>query len=321
MNSEEPNMKSPMISIIIPTWNNKKDVLECLDSLSYLNYPNYEIIVVDNGSTDGTQEEIKKKFPEVRLIRSEKNLGVPGGRNLGIKNARGEYFFFLEEDVVVEPNVLNELLIVAQNDERIGIVCPKIYYYHNLNKIWLISDSVSLTTSRPNRVIGKVYDKGQFDQVMEINSSCILLVKRKVIESVGMYDPTFFALWDDRDFCLRVKRSGYKIMYNPRGKVWHKAMKPNKLSKYPKGLVNIGLSSPMRTYYTGRNRIIFMRKHARPLNLTIFLLFYLPIFTIYYTLRILRFGRIDFLKSYWKGTISGLIYTFRRENSSKKLIF
>lgn len=141
-------LKKPRVSVVIPTHNLKKELLVCVESVVNQDYSNLETIVVDNASTDGTYEAVKEKFPQVKLFRNPKNLGVTGGRNAGIKNATGEYVFFFDHDMVAEPNMISELVKVAQSDPKIGIVTPKIYYWEDKKKIWAAGTGINLWTGK-----------------------------------------------------------------------------------------------------------------------------------------------------------------------------
>ena len=294
----------PKISIIIPAYNRKNDVLECLTSVMDLDYLRYEVIVVDNGSTDKIYQTIKKVFPKVKVIRSDKNLGVTGGRNLGLKyiNSDSEYVLFLDQDIIVDKDVLSRFLEVVMKNSKIGIATPKICYYHNRNKIWSVGTSISLFTGKVSFNGANQIDRGQFDRVMDVQvAPATILVRRQVIKKIGGFDEVYFATYEDTDFCFRARKSGYRVVCIPQAKVYHK------ISQNLSDSVNRLLS---RAYYVGRNRIIFMKKHSN--HFVLFLMF-LPIYTIYYTGLSLCFGRVDGIRNFWKGTIIGLSFIIGNE--------
>jgi hypothetical protein len=294
-------LSSPRISIVIPTYNKRKDVLECLHSLRKLYYPNYEIIVVDNGSTDGTSNAIERLFPEVKLVKSRSNLGVTGGRNLGAKHSSGEYIFFLDHDTTVNEKILVELMRAMHNNPKIGIVGPAIYYYSDPKRIWALGTSINMLTGRVSfNHEGKI-DHGKFVKAMEVQIlPAAFLVRKEVINKVGLFDDIFFAVYEDTDFCFRVKEAGYKVLCVPTAKVWHKVSPDERKSI-------VGVLS--RAYLVSRNRIIFMKKHSN--SFLAFIVFFLPVYLIYYSLHAFCLNRIDWLKSFLKGTVSGIAITLK----------
>lgn len=288
----------PKISVVVPTYNRKKDLLECLDSVQKLNYPNYETIVVDNGSTDKTAEAVRRQFPNVKLLVSDTNLGVTGGRNLGARNSDGEYIFFLDHDTIVDRDALSELVNVMQSDHRIGLAGAIIYYYDNPNYVWAAGGFISLITGKNwfnRRLVG--------NGVIEVQVlPTAFLVKREVIDKIGLFDDIYFATYEDTDFCFRAIKAGYRIVCVSTAKVWHKVPFSDNRKDTEKIL--------QRGYYVARNKIVFMRKHAKPLHFITFLFIY-PIYAIYYTVISLRFRRVDCLLSFWSGIISGLSFAMR----------
>lgn len=284
---------------MIPTYNRRKDVLECLQSLRELRYSNYEIIVVDNGSTDGTGDAVKRFFPEVKLIRSKRNLGVTGGRNLGAIHSSGKYTFFLDHDTTVDRNALNELMSVMQSDPNIGVAGPAVYCYNDPKRVWSLGTSINTLTGRVSfKYEGKI-DKGWFSKAIEVQVlPTAFLVKREVIDKVGLFDDVFFAVYEDTDFCFRVREAGYKVLCVLTARVWHKVALNEREQL---------LGVLKRAYYVARNRVIFMRKHAKPLNFVVFLLVFQPIYTAYYTAKALQFNRLDCLREFWRGALSGFL--------------
>lgn len=293
-------MSLPKVSIVIPTYNRRKDVLECLRSLQKLRYPNYEIIVVDNGSTDGTGDAIERLFPEVKPVTSNRNLGVTGGRNLGAKHSSGEYIFFLDHDTTVDRNALNELMSVMQSDPNIGIVGPAIYYYNDPKRVWALGTSINMLTAKVSFNQGGKIDNGQFVKAIKVQVlPTALLVKREVIDKVGLFDDIFFAVYEDTDFCFRVKEARYKVSCVSTAKVWHK-VSLNEREQL--------LGVLRRAYYVARNRVIFMKKHSPKVNFIIFLTFFMPVYTIYYTLLALKYFQPRYAVNYWRGVLVGLKY-------------
>lgn len=253
---------SELVVIIILNLNKKEDILECLEGVFKLGYSPYEVVVVDNGSTDGSVEAISKAFPEVHLVRSANNLGVAGGRNLGIKyandNFQYKYLFFLDNDTLVEKESLSELIRGIQKDKQVGLVTPKSYRM-SLPQVIASAGGIGI-----NFYTGSVYDigsgevdKGQYDQAKFVTSSGgLVLVKKEVFYQVGWFDEIFNPYgWEDIDFSLRAGKGGFEILYVPEAVIYHKGGKGGRervLPEYEK--------------YKVRNFFILMKRHTNLLQ-------------------------------------------------------
>jgi len=306
----------PSVSVIVLTHNRKSYVLACLKSILSMSYPNYDVIVVDNGSTDGTYEAIRRGFPSVRLLRSTKNLGGAGGRNLGIKNATGKYLLFVDDDVVVDKNLLNEFVSLIQK-HPICILSPKILDYTDSSRFLGISHNINLLTGKASGVGYGEWDREQFDENMEVpmvGATC-MFVEKKTLEKVGLFDETLNIPYEDSDFCLRARKCGVKVVYVYRAKVWHNARKP----EIDRRLQWLGVTTPERAYFLIRNRILFMRKHSTLPKLTLFLLAFLPAYLVYYSFVILRCGRLNILVKVLSGSLSGVNTKIHRFKTKKIL--
>jgi GT2 family glycosyltransferase len=291
-------MKSPKVSVVIPTFNSRPDVVECLASVQSLDYLNYEIIVVDNSSADDTVKAIKQEFADVRLIENSSNLGVTGGRNTGARRAGGEYIFFLDHDTVVAENALSELVAVMERDQAIGAAGPVVYYYEDNGRIWAAGTSINLTTGKISFNNSNAHagsrSHGLFDvQVLPT----AFLVRKRVFDEVGGFDDAFFAVYEDTDFCFRVREAGHRIVCHTRAKIWHK------LRSGDRGATEDVLN---RGYFVGRNRILFMRRHASPVSFIIFISIFQPLFMLYYAYKSLQLRRPDLMLDFWRGSFAGL---------------
>lgn len=214
---------NPKVSIIILNWKGLKDTIECLESIKKSDYPNYEIILVDNGSLNEETDIIRHKFPETLIIKNNDNLGFTGGNNIGTKRALengAQYVWLLNNDAVVEPNTLKELIRIGEEDFEIGLLSPVIHYYDSPDKIqscgsYLDDDNLRITLLKnPN-------DK-------KINSPSLvlwgtaLLIKRQVIEKIGYLDEKLFAYYEDSDYSLRSLKNGFKNKVVVTSKIFHK---------------------------------------------------------------------------------------------------
>jgi len=289
----------PKTSIIILNWNGEKDTLECLNSLKKLDYKGCDITVVDNCSTDGSAETIKKQFQLIKLIKNPKNLGWAGGNNIGIKYAlenKAEYVLLLNNDTVVDEKFLSEMIKIAQSDKKIGIISSKSYFYSSPN---VLQYATLRFNFKKGRSILEGYgqeDKGQFDTPQEINfcgGACIL-VKREVFEKIGLLDEDYFMYFDDTDFGTRAIKAGYKIIFCPKAKIWHKVSASSR-----------GQNNLFKDHLMSRNRIIFMKKHANKGQFYRFLA-YLFLESAIAFLTFIKKGKFDVLKSTIKGILEGI---------------
>ncbi len=290
------------MSVIIVTRNRKSLVEECLRSVFKSSYRRLEVILVDNGSTDDTVPRIKKDFPQVKLIVSRKNLGLNGGKNLGQRKAKGQYLFFLDSDTVIDKDCLKRMVVLAESDAKIGLVCPKMYYFGS-NTLWYAGANVSLLTSQTKNIGCNEEDRGQYDEVKEtLFAPTAYLCREETAEKLKGHEETLFMTYGDTDFGFRAREAGYKVMFCPAAKLWHHLDQ----EENTKTIRALGYNLPMRAYYFARNRIIFMKKHAPALNFYLFLLFFFPLATFYIAYKIISFGGgWRFLKPHLAGSLDG----------------
>jgi GT2 family glycosyltransferase len=302
-------MKRPLVSIVVVTRNRKEDLRKCLDSLIKQSYKPIEIVVVDNASDAPVEGWVKKSFRKVITVRSEYNLGGAGGRNVGITFTKGRYILFIDDDAYADQFLVDELLNVLIRKD-VGVVQPKIYDSEQKDVFQGIGHGFNFVTGRVYGIGIREKDTGQYEDVMEIPmAGCTWMVKRSLIDKIGNYDEDLFIPYEDTDFSYRARESGYKVLYVPKGKIWHRGLKST--MNNPR-LQYIGITSPDKAYRISRNKLIFMKKHAPFVNLIIFLLIFFPIYSLIHTIIMVISGRFDILKSYWKGLFSGLHYVATR---------
>jgi len=286
------------VSVVIPTYNLKDILLECLESVFGQDYPDLEVIVVDNASVDGTADAVAEKYPQVNLIRNSENLGVTGGANTGVEEATGDYVWMVDHDNILEPNMLSEMVKLAESDPKIGVVVPKIFYWEPKDVIWAAGTGMNLLTGENIFRGGK--DIGQYEKVEEVQvAPANFLVKGEVIEKVGLYDNVYYISYEDADFSLEVKKAGYKIVYTPKAVCYHKIPLLDKKAGKKRWL--------SRAYWTARNKIIFMRKQSPYFPL--FVLLY-PVWFSIYTYQAIRHRNLDALKNFYKGIFDGFKWAF-----------
>lgn len=305
---------NPKVSIIILNWNRWKDTIECLESLYQITYPNYDVILVDNGSEDesitrvkeycegkikvvskffeyslenkplkiieytrgeaeagGSKEKEIADLPSDRnliLIKNEKNYGFAGGNNIAMRYAlralNPEYVVLLNNDTVVDKEFLSELVNVAENDEQIGIVGPKIYYYHNPGSIWAAGGVIDF-----KKGICRL-SKSDIKNTLEVNyiSGCASLITSRIINEIGFLDEAFFMYFEDTDWNMRIKMKGYRILCVPKSVIWHK------VASSTLG-IKVKFSDPIKSYFNTRNRIWFFKRYVPERRYLIYALLYL----------------------------------------------
>ena len=218
-------MKPPLVYIIILNWNGCRDTIECLESVFKLDYDNFKVIVVDNGSIDDSVSIIRKTYPQVILLEKEENLGYVGGNNVAIRYAIKEgadYVWLLNNDTVVEADTLNKIVRLSERSDSIGIVSPVIHYYH---KPWE-AQSYGGYFDFKNFTLIPIQNKNFWlSDRARINVSIwgtAMLIKRSVIEKVGLLNKKYFAYAEDEEYSLRVNRVGYRNLVDIESKVFHK---------------------------------------------------------------------------------------------------
>jgi GT2 family glycosyltransferase len=220
-------MTQPLVTVVVLAYNNYLDTRECLFSLRALNYAPLQLLLVDNGSTDGTAQRAREDFSGLTIVQTGRNLGVAGGFNPGIIRALQEgadYVFILNNDTVVQQGMLEELVQTSLGVSACGILMPKIVYYDAPQRIW--SAGAYYRCFPPAVVMRGLnhLDDGSFDQVEEIAfaPTCGLLIPRRTFERVGLLDDGYFFFFDDWDFSLRVRQAGMTLLYVPSACLRHK---------------------------------------------------------------------------------------------------
>lgn len=243
------------VFVIVLNWNGKEDTLDCLQSLRSTAYDNYTVVLVDNGSEDDSVAAVREKFPEVELVLTGKNLGFAGGNNVGIEyaiKAGADYIFLINNDTTVHPDYLKELVLVAESDAKIGAVGSKIYYHGEPERIWFAGGKINWLKNKGEHIGLDEIDKGQFDDIKEVGylTGCALLVKREVVEKVGVLEDDYFLYYEDADYSLRIQNAGYKTMYAPKSKIYHKVSRSTKPG------------SASYVYYHVRNGLVNARRNG-----------------------------------------------------------
>lgn len=285
--------ETPLISVIALNWNTTAVTCEFLRSIATQNtYVNIEVIVVDNDSKEDPTQAFKVVFPAVKIIRNEKNLGFSGGNNTGIKAAKGDFLFIVNNDTEFTPGLLEGLLDIFKQYPDAGVACPKFHYFFHKGTIEYAGyQPVNIFTGRNGMIGCREKDSGQYDEVRVTSYAHGggMMVSREVIKKVGVMPEEFFLYYEEFDWCEQIKKHGFKIYYQPASLIYHKES------------MTTGKASTLKTFYLTRNRILFMRRNMPVLNLSIFLL-YFTFFTVpKNTATYLVKGQKEHLRSFWKG--------------------
>lgn len=261
------------VFVIILNWNRKKDTLETLKSVSQSVIKGFdlEIVVVDNASTDGSVAALRKlktSSPKFKIIENSENLGFSEGNNVGMRYALkngADYVVLLNDDTIVDKEMLIYLAEAANKYEKAGAISPKIYFakgfeYHKKrykkselgNVIWYAGGDIDWdNVYGSNHGVDEV-DRGQHNKVKDTDfaTGACVLYKREVLEEVGLLDKNYFAYIEDGDLSQRIKKAGYRVVYYPKAKLWHKVSQSS------------GIGSELNDYFITRNRLLFGMKYA-----------------------------------------------------------
>jgi len=257
----------PKVSIITVNFNGTEVTLELLASLSKVNYPNFEVIVVDNCSTTST-DEIVKQYPETIFIQAKANLGFAGGNNLGIKAAKGEYYLLLNNDTEVAPDFIQPLVETFRNQKKVGCVSSKLIYFFHENTVQYAGNfGMNHYTGRTFTRGFKEQDQGQYDSEDEIKIAhgAAMMFSKEVVEKVGLMEDDYFLYYEELDYCYRIAAAGYKLYYNGKSNVLHKES------------ITTGKNSPLKEYYLTRNRLLFTKRNIIGIQKYLAILFFLVV--------------------------------------------
>jgi hypothetical protein len=253
-------MTQPYVIAVILNTNRRTDTLACLASLAESDYANLSVLVLDNASADGSAEAIATDFPAVQVLPLKKNLGYAGNNNVGIAAALAQgadWVFVLNEDTVQAPDCISRLVALGESDPQIGIVGPLVYHFDEpaviqsaggrLGRYW---KSVHTGHNDPDENHSLLAAPRPVDFI----SGCAILVRRSLVEQAGALDERFFYYWEETEWCLRARRNGWQVMFEPRARLWHK------------GVQRDYQPNPSVTYYNTRNQLMLLAKHRAPLS-------------------------------------------------------
>lgn len=262
------------VAIVLINFNGFIDTVECIDSLNDIDYKNYEIIVVDNDS-EKDYDLLSAKYSDsnVTVLSSESNLGFSGGNNIGISYARNQgadYILLLNNDTLVENDFLTDMVSTAQQFNNRCVITSKIMYAYDKERIWYAGGKFDFKTSRTSVYGINEIDSEKYNHARKVSfaSGCCLLIPVNILDDIGLMDEDYFLYCEDTDYCLRILKAGFEIMYEPKSKIYHKVnASTNKIAG-------------IQTYYLVRNKLFIVKKYINPV--------YKPLSYIYILLEILK---------------------------------
>ena len=290
--------QSQRVSIIIVARDTVEKTERCLASVRESTYPNFRIIVVDNGSKPTLTSIFSSSFPDVEFIQNPDNLGFAVGCNQGLKYARAqgdELFFILNNDAYVAADALSNMVSAFDNRPELGIVTAKIYYTHTPERIWTVGERISNWTYDVISRYSNTRDIGQWEDFHYIDYApfCGILMNRAVLESVGFLDESFFAYYEDMDYCVRTRKAEFKLGMEPRAHIYHDVASTSG-----------GMDSPAYRYWMGQSTGRYFRKHCMGFRMVI--VFPLKCYSlIRNTIELSRSGNWKAIAAYWHGWILG----------------
>lgn len=291
-------MDAPKVCVLILTWNTRDEVLTCVEHAVAADYPNYEVVVIDNASKDGTSAALMEKYADVTLLENPVNLGYAGGNNRGLRYALehgADHMLIINSDTVMPKDLLTKIVQVAASSDNVAAVGVKNLKMDDPSTLWAAYPEVVYGRGLL-RVVGQGQpDSPEYDVVKDVDGvsgSCMLL-SRRAVEDVGLLDETFFMYHEDLDWCQRAISKGYRCVYAGTAHILHKGSSSTQMTR-------------AGYYFLVRNAIIFARRHGSPLQFLSVL-----ISTVLYGVRIevtrwLRLEKKDAYSSVWKGLRAGL---------------
>lgn len=278
------------LSIISVNYNGLKDTCELIDSITFTD--DMEVIVVDNASKEDEAALISQLYPQIKTIRSERNLGFAGGNNLGMKAAKGKYLFLINNDTIFKDYNIQSLINRLESSPTIGMVCPKIRFAWGNKPVQFAGYTPLSKMTVRNQAIGYgKEDKGQYDtpHPTPYAHGAAMLIKRAAFEKVGLMPECYFLYYEELDWSMMFTRAGYEIWYEPACTIYHKESQ------------STGQASPLRTYYITRNRLLLVKRNRYGLIKYLSYIYLIGIVALRDVCKFAIKGRTDYLKASYKG--------------------
>ena len=291
------------ISIITINYNGQNDTCALIETIPQKDY--LEVIVVDNASKNQEADTIATRYPHVKVIKSEKNLGFAGGNNLGIKAAQGKYLFFINNDTIFKEFNIQALIDRLESSPAIGVVCPKIRFAWGSNPIQFTGYTPLSKITVRNQSIGfGEEDRGQYNtpHPTPYAHGAAMLIKREAIEKTGLMPECFFLYYEELDWSMMFTRAGYQIWYEPLCTIYHKESQ------------STGQNSPLRTYYIVRNRLLLVKRNWDGLTKYVSYAYLIGVVGVRDILKYALSGKRELVRATFRGVRD--FYTFSSLNSN-----
>ena len=277
------------VSVITINYNGLEDTCALIETIPF--NENLEVIVVDNASNNQEADIIAKRYPQVKVIKSERNLGFAGGNNLGIQSAQGKYLFLVNNDTIFKDFNVQALIDRMKSSPEIGIICPKIRFAWGRNPIQFTGYTALSKVTVRNRAIGfGEVDHGQYNTAhpTPYAHGAAMLIRRDAIDKVGLMPECYFLYYEELDWSMMFTRAGYQIWYEPTCTIYHKESQAT------------GQNSPLRTYYLTRNRLLLVRRNPKEFIRPLAYIYLIGIVALRDILKYTFIGRFDLLKAIFR---------------------
>jgi GT2 family glycosyltransferase len=283
----------PLVTVVIVAWNQLEKTLDCLETVAALDYPHVRTLLVDNGSEPPLAAAVGARFPTVEVLRLPRNLGFAGGYNAGLRRALagdGELFLLLNNDTLVARDALARMVEEMGTAADVGLVTAKVYYAAEPRRIWTVGANLNVFLDLKDGG-DRQLDEGQWRQPRDVDFApfCAILLRRAVVERVGLLDEGFFLYYEDMDYCRRAWSAGWRIRLCPSAHVHHAVSASSG-----------GRDSPLERYWMAQSSGRYFRKHGRGPRMLLILPFRL-LSALKMTARLLLAGRHTSLRAYWAG--------------------
>ncbi len=288
------------VCVITTAWNQVDKTLACLETVQEQDYEAISVLLINNGSTDDTFEKVTAFYPKVQIVNLPENLGPTRGYNVGFRRALAQgfgYIFLVNNDTLLAPTCVRELVNEAQTSADIGLLMPKIYYADEPQRIWSVGGWENPWNLEARRPGSDQLDTGQWNESVDIDDApfCAVMLTRTLLETIGLPDKDFFLYYEDRDFSRRIQKAGFRLRLVPAAHMWHAVSASSG-----------GSDSPTERYWMARSSVLFFRKNNDHLARWLIIIPWRSASAIRTSTRLLRRGNFASLKAYWRGLWHGV---------------
>jgi GT2 family glycosyltransferase len=291
----------PLVYVLVLNWNGKELTIECVDSILHSDYPRFKVVVIDNGSTDGSAWALRDRFGiQIDVIENGSNLGYAQGFNVGLRYAfvdmGADFCLVMNNDTIIDSKAIKEMVNIAEHEDDIGFVTGKVYYYDEPDVFQTVGMQEDAVRWFGEHIGAREQDIGQYDEVSEraFADDVFTLIRKQLYSETGGYNPVFFLQSEETDWQARAKKLGYRIVYTPHAKLWHRVS------------VTLGLDSALKAFYDARNPMLVILLH-KPAA------FFRRYFWVHFSRDIarsslvyLKQGRLTPALAKWQGLFSGI---------------